>query len=93
MAEQDTTTTGKEQKGFDWFHASQEVIPILRAIRASGNLLTLVEDPSELEENTLVDLGGHLEDLATQGLVILRYENPKEKPEPQVAPETKGGAA
>ena len=70
----------------------QEVISILRAVRVSGDLLTGAADSvsqgrNEFHQHTLADLGCHLEDLATKGLVILGYDNPK----PQAA--AQGGAA
>jgi hypothetical protein len=91
MATEHLSTKNKERGVSHWTNPQvQDLINILRAIRATGNLLNLVEDPSELDEDTLVDLGRHLEDLATEGLVICGYENSKEKPEPQAAGQ--GGA-
>lgn len=95
MAEQDFTTKNKERGGLWWTTPqAQELISILRAVRATGDLLNLAGDTVKqgrqaMCDNTLIDLGDHLEDLATEGLVILGYEGPKE--EPQAEPE--GGAA
>jgi hypothetical protein len=96
MAEQDSTTKHKERGVIHWSDPQvQEVISILRMVRATGDLLTAAADSvirgrSILHKDTLIDLGMHLEDLATNGLVILGYENPKEAPEPQA--EVQGGA-
>jgi hypothetical protein len=83
MAEQDSNT-GKAGRGVLWWTdpQAQELISILRAVRVSGDLLTGAADSvsqgrNEFHQNTLADLGCHLEDLATKGLVILGYENPK----------------
>ena len=80
MAEQDSTT----KRGREWPTTEEidEVIAGLRAIRAIGDLLTAAADSvgkgrSELHEQTLVAVGMHLEDLTTEALVILRWDNPK----------------
>jgi hypothetical protein len=78
MAAQDSTTT-------DLLQERTEVIQRLTAIRAIGDLLTAAADSvgkgrSELHEQTLASLGMHLEDLATEALVILRHEKPRPAP-------------
>jgi hypothetical protein len=90
MAEKDSTT----KRGREWPTTNEinKVTDNLSAIRAIGDLLCTAMDSvgqnrSELHENTLVAIGLHLEDLATEGLVILRYEEPR----PQAA--AQGGAA
>jgi hypothetical protein len=93
MATEHLSTKNKERGVIHWASPQvQEVICILRAVRASGDLLTAAIDSvtqgrTELHEDTLIDLGSHLEDLATQGLVILGYEAPR----PQAA--VQGGEA
>jgi hypothetical protein len=85
MAEQDSTTTGQEPKETApnfWFTAAQDVIPALRTIRAIGDLLTAAADSvgqgrNEFHESTLAEIGCHLEDLATEALATLRWEEPK----------------
>lgn len=93
MAEKDSTT----KRGQEWptFDEIEKIIANLKAIRMMGDLLCAAMDSvrqerSELHEDTLVEIGAHLEDLATEGLVILRWDEPKTPAEPQVAPE--GGA-
>lgn len=59
-----------------------KIIDNLSAIRAIGDLLCTAADSvgqgrSELHEKTLIAIGMHLEDMATEGLVILRYEEPR----------------
>lgn len=71
-----------------------KVMENLRAIRATADLLCMAadtarEDRQEFLENTLADIGEHLEELATEGLVILRYEGSMKRAA-QAAPE--GGA-
>lgn len=97
MAEQDSTT-GKAGRRVLWWTdpQAQELISVLRAVRVSGDLLNGAADSvsqgrNEFHQNTLADLGCHLEDLATKGLVILGYENAKEEAEPLAA--AQGGAA
>lgn len=89
MAEQDSTTKTEAQAGLRWGGPQvQELISILRTVRAAGDLLcaaSVAQERYVLHEATLIDLGTHLEDLATEGLVILRYDNPKEEAEPQAA--------
>ena len=97
MAESNSTTGKAGQGGLWWTDLQgQELITILRAIRVSGDLLNGAADSvsqgrNEFHEHTLADLGCHLEDLATKGLVILGYEDAKEEAEPQAA--AQGGAA
>lgn len=77
---------GKDSTTFDWREAAEKIIPILRAVRAAGDLLcaaSVAQETYTLHEATLVDLGSHLEDLAAEGLVILRYDSPKEEAKPQ----------
>lgn len=78
MAEKDSTT-------FDWREAAEKIIPILRAVRATGDLLSAasvsIDEGYTLYKDTLSDLGSHLEDLAQEGLVILKYDNPRPAPE------------
>ena len=90
MAENHLTT----EKGREWpsMEEIDKVIGNLSAIRAIGDLLCAAADSvgqnrNELHEKTLVAIGMHLEDMATEGLVILRWDNPK----PQAA--AQGGAA
>lgn len=93
MAEQDSNT-GKAGRGVLWWTdpQGQDVISILRAVRAFGSLLIGAgHNRDAMHQDTIVDTGSHLEDLATQGLVILGYESPKGEPKAQAAPE--GGAA
>jgi hypothetical protein len=89
MAEQDSTTKPEAQAGLRWSGPEvQELISILRTIRAAGDLLcaaSVAQETYTLHADTLVDLGSHLEDLAAEGLVILRYDSPKEEAEPQAA--------
>jgi hypothetical protein len=68
MAEKDSTT---------------ELIDIARSIRGIGDLLyNLTPDHSFMRDDTLQNIGNTLDNLATQALVILRYED--EEPEPQI---------
>lgn len=90
MAENHLTT----EKGREWpsMEEINKVIGNLSAIRAIGDLLCAAADSvgqnrNEFHEKTLVAIGMHLEDMATEGLVILRWDNPK----PQAA--AQGGGA
>jgi hypothetical protein len=78
MAEKNLTTEKLEERA--------KLIPKLTAIRAIGDLLcqaadTIRQGRSEFHEDTLASIGYHLEDMATEALVILRYEKPRPKPE------------
>lgn len=69
-----------------------ELIDRFTAIRAIGDLLTAAADSvgqgrSELHGETLASIGVHLEDMATEALVILKYERPRIKPDLQPAAE------
>lgn len=88
MAEQDFTT-----KEWPSMEEINEVIGALRAIRAIGDLLCMAADTAgqhraTFREDTLAEVGVHLEDLTTEALVILRWENPK----PQDPALQEGGA-
>ena len=87
MAGKDFTT--KNSKEWPTTEEIQKVIDSLKTVRAIGDLLTAAADTLnqgryELHENTLENIGMHLEDMATEGLVILRHEEPR-KSSPQVA--------
>jgi predicted ArsR family transcriptional regulator len=60
----------------------QKLMENFRAIRATADLLcaaadSLRQERADLLDTTLEEIGEHLEDLATEGLVILRYEEPR----------------
>ncbi len=66
----------------------QEVIERFKAIRSIGELLSMAADSegqgrNEFGEDTLAEIGIHINNLATEGLVILNYEGPKGEPEPE----------
>ncbi|MFA4901759.1 MAG: hypothetical protein WC600_03335 [Desulfobaccales bacterium] len=70
-----------------------QVTENLKAIRSIGDLLCMAADSegqgrNEFSEDTLAEIGSHINALATEGLVIIGYEGPKgePEPEPQAAP-------
>jgi hypothetical protein len=88
MAEKDSTT----KKGPEWLthQEIQKLMGNLRAIRATADLLcaagdSIAQGRSTLFNDTLAELAEHLEELATEGLVILRYEGPRIASEPPQA--------
>jgi len=81
MAENDSTT-----KLSFTFEEIGKVKASLIAIRGIGDLLTGAADSIRhgrynLLDSTLEDIGMHLEDMAAEGLVILRYDSAKPTPE------------
>jgi hypothetical protein len=86
MSLQDSTT----KKEWPTTKEIDKVIAGLRAIRAIGDLLTAAADSvgqnrTEFHKSTLAEIGAHLEDLTTEALVILKWENPRpQAPSPEV---------
>ena len=88
MAEKDFTTEGGRER--PTFQEIQKLMDNLRVIRATADLLCMAADTEaqgrqEFLKHTLSEIGEHLEELATEALVILRYEGPRSAPEPQAS--------